>query len=518
MKRRPTTTQNDRYARHEEERRRREEELLRLQREDQMREEEANRRREEERRSVLELNRAAASRRNRNVAGGPSRPQNHTGYAYGEGKRMAALAQERNSRGVPRNAFDDPRKHVPDCHPESEGESESDYYSDPSSYQDEEDTGGGQPAPAHQENGKDEIIHFNWQKGMLLNSRYELVKALGDGTFGRVLLAYDRCEDRQVAIKVIRDVKRYMQNAKIEAKILADIKRTDIRRKSRCAIMHETFTHNSNFFCLVFEPLGASLYDFLRKNVFRGFWVQDLQTMARQCMKALKFLHATLRMTHTDLKPENILLQSQEAPRPSRFPREAEWLQTQSSKTQQQLGQYLRPANAEIKLIDFGNATYEEEHHSSIINTRQYRGPEVVLELGWNESSDIWSMGCIIMELYTGELLLGTHENMEHLALMEQIVAPLPNAILKDAPNDIKQKYLHQDHRTGNWHIKWPENASSQQSFNHVRESRPLRQLVLAQHAPLVSLVQKMLKPQPADRLSASEVLKHAFFKSEFED
>ena len=37
----------------------------------------------------------------------------------------------------------------------------------------------------------------------------------------------------------------------------------------------------------------------------------------------------------------------------------------------------------------------------------QYRSPEVILSLGWNEKSDVWSMGCILMELYVGELLFG---------------------------------------------------------------------------------------------------------------
>merc|ERR1719478_1541450 len=72
--------------------------------------------------------------------------------------------------------------------------------------------------------------------------------------------------------------------------------------------MHETFTHERKYYCLVFEPLGVSLYDFMKKNAFRGFWMQDLQDFARQCLKAMKFLHEMLRMTHTDLKPENILL------------------------------------------------------------------------------------------------------------------------------------------------------------------------------------------------------------------
>jgi serine/threonine protein kinase len=40
---------------------------------------------------------------------------------------------------------------------------------------------------------------------------------------------------------------------------------------------------------------------------------------------------------------------------------------------------WLRPRNVEIKLIDFGGATHESEHHTQIINTRQYRAPEVIL-------------------------------------------------------------------------------------------------------------------------------------------
>lgn len=59
-------------------------------------------------------------------------------------------------------------------------------------------------------------------------------------------------------------------------------------------------------------------------------------------------------------------------------------------------------------VIDFGGAVFEHEHKSRVINTRQYRGPEVILEVGWNTKSDIWSAGCIAFELYTGELLFQT--------------------------------------------------------------------------------------------------------------
>lgn len=279
--------------------------------------------------------------------------------------------------------------------------------------------------------------------------------------------------------------------------------------------MYETFTHDNRHFCLVFEPLGVSLYDFCKRNNFRGFWLQDIQNVVCQCLKGLKFLHTQLQMTHTDLKPENILLQSMDLPLPSRFPREAEWQESHKWKCKNSV--YVRPVNSQIKLIDFGNATYENEHHSSIINTRQYRSPEVVLELGWNERSDIWSLGCIFIEMYTGELLFGTHDNLEHLALMEKIVQQLPQALLATAGPTIKEEYLTQT-SGGSWRVNWPAPSASPSSKRHVRSQRPLSQLVLKQHAPLVDCASSILTPEPSRRPSAAEALKHPFFAMKFED
>merc|ERR1719377_339455 len=101
---------------------------------------------------------------------------------------------------------------------------------------------------------------------------------------------------------------------------------------------------------------------------------------------------------------------------------------------------YMRPVTSAIKIIDFGNATYEEEQHTSTINTRQYRGPEVLLSCGWNELSDQWSIGCILMELYSGNQLFETHEDLEHLALMERVLGVLPAAMLESASKSAKQK------------------------------------------------------------------------------
>lgn len=78
--------------------------------------------------------------------------------------------------------------------------------------------------------------------------------------------------------------------------------------------------------------------------------------------------------------------------------------------------------DTEIRLIDFGSATFEDEYHSSVVSTRHYRAPEIILGLGWSFPCDIWSIGCILVEFFTGDALFQTHDNLEHLAMMESVI------------------------------------------------------------------------------------------------
>lgn len=61
--------------------------------------------------------------------------------------------------------------------------------------------------------------------------------------------------------------------------------------------------------CLVFEPLGKSLFDFIKDNGYKGFEICQVREIAMQSLQAIEFLHS-IKLTHTDLKPENILLKS----------------------------------------------------------------------------------------------------------------------------------------------------------------------------------------------------------------
>lgn len=80
--------------------------------------------------------------------------------------------------------------------------------------------------------------------------------------------------------------------------------------------------------------------------------------------------------------------------------------------------------DTDIRLIDFGSATFDDEYHSSVVSTRHYRAPEIILGLGWSFPCDIWSIGCILVEFFTGDALFQTHDNLEHLAMMQLVCGP----------------------------------------------------------------------------------------------
>jgi dual-specificity kinase len=124
-----------------------------------------------------------------------------------------------------------------------------------------------------------------------------------------------------------------------------------------------------------------------------------------------------LNLIHTDLKPENILLVENNY-QTFTYNRS---IPSSSTATQRSSRHRKVLLNPEIRLIDFGSATFNDEYHSSVVSTRHYRAPEIILNLGWSFPCDIWSIGCILVEFFTGDALFQTHDNLEHLAMMEAV-------------------------------------------------------------------------------------------------
>lgn len=250
------------------------------------------------------------------------------------------------------------------------------------------------------------------RSGRNLGSKYVIVEQCGLGTFGKVFRCVRRAEDAEsvVAIKVVRRIERYARSAKIEADILRDVNSRDKRQDSGNVRLLDEFECGGHV-CLVFESLDVSVYEFQKANSYRSYPLETIQTVSRDLLRATLFLH-DMDLVHTDLKPENVLfLDGAYDERPDEDHPKRPY-------------RVLRSSSA--KVIDFGGATYEDERKSHTIQTRQYRAPEVVLGMTWNKSADVWSIACIVMEMFLGDLLFDTHDNDEYLALMDRCIGPMP--------------------------------------------------------------------------------------------
>jgi serine/threonine protein kinase len=118
--------------------------------------------------------------------------------------------------------------------------------------------------------------------------------------------------------------------------------------------------------------LEQNLYDFLKHNKFSPLPLRCIRPIVQQVLVALSKLKK-LVLIHADLKPENIMLVD-----PQRQP-------------------------YKVKVIDFGSASHVSKAvPSTYLQSRYYRAPEILLGLPFCEAIDMWSLGCVIAELFLG--------------------------------------------------------------------------------------------------------------------
>lgn len=341
-----------------------------------------------------------------------------------------------------------------------------------------------------QDDDDDSIGHYEGRKGDTIKERYLVRKEAGVGTFGRVLECWDHRKEKTVAIKVVRNIRKYTDSAAIEADILRDVnKHSRATGASPCVALYDDFKFSGHF-CLVFESLSDSLYDMIKANDYKPFPLNYVLAFTQQMLEAVEFLH-DMKLIHTDLKPENVLVVSRER-----------------CVIENDHGARVSvPTSPQIKVIDFGGATYDDDDHkSSIVNTRQYRAPEVILNLGWSMPSDLWSVGCIAAELYKGELLFSTHNNTEHLALMEGYLGPFPTEMV--AKSSVRKRYFDMDEP------KVCTDGLSRDSQRHVRKMPSLKDFT-AKHEDegLFDLFECLLKMDPHQRATPAEALQQPAFQ-----
>ncbi|XP_072765658.1 serine/threonine-protein kinase Doa isoform X6 [Anoplolepis gracilipes] len=337
----------------------------------------------------------------------------------------------------------------------------------------------------------DEDGHLVYQSGDILANRYKVLTTLGEGTFGKVVKVKDLQMDHVMALKIIKNVEKYREAAKLEINALEKIAAKDPEGQHLCVKMLDWFNYHGHM-CIAFEMLGLSVFDFLRDNCYQPYPLEHVRHMGYQLCYAVKFLHDN-KLTHTDLKPENILFVDSDYD--STYNNKKLFLFKRRDMR--------RVKRTDIRLIDFGSATFDHEHHSTIVSTRHYRAPEVILELGWSQPCDVWSIGCILFELYLGITLFQTHDNREHLAMMERILGTIPHRMARKT----KTKYFYHGK------LDWDDKSSA---GRYVRDNcKPLHRYMLSddeEHRQLFDLVQRMLEYEPSQRLTLKDALTHQFF------
>ncbi|KAM4618667.1 dual specificity tyrosine-phosphorylation-regulated kinase 4 [Polymixia lowei] len=295
--------------------------------------------------------------------------------------------------------------------------------------------------------------------------RFEVLEVIGKGSFGQVLKCLDHKTNEMVAIKMIRNKKRFHHQALVELKILDAVKRKDKDNLHNVIHMKEYF-YFRNHLCISFELLGVNLYELIKKNNFQGFSLALIRRFAHALLRCLQMLHRE-KIIHCDLKPENILLS--------------------------QRGQ------GNIKVVDFGSSCYEQQRVYTYIQSRFYRSPEVILGHPYSMAIDMWSLGCILAELYTGYPLFPGESEVEQIACIMEVLGMPPNDFVQTA----SRRRLFFDSK-GN-----PRNITNSKGKKRRPSSKELSTVLKTNDALFLDFIKGCLTWDPTKRMTPDEGIQH---------
>uniref|UniRef100_A0A3B4VBN5 non-specific serine/threonine protein kinase n=1 Tax=Seriola dumerili TaxID=41447 RepID=A0A3B4VBN5_SERDU len=332
-----------------------------------------------------------------------------------------------------------------------------------------------------------------------MKNTYEVLDFLGRGTFGQVVKCWKRGTGEVVAVKILKNHPSYARQGQIEVSILARLSGENADEHNLVRAF-ECFQHRSHT-CLVFEMLEQNLYDFLKQNKFSPLPLKVIRPVLQQVATALKKLKS-MGLIHADLKPENIMLVD-----PVRQP-------------------------YRVKVIDFGSASHVSKAVcSTYLQSRYYRAPEIILGLPFCEAIDMWSLGCVIAELFLGWPLYPGALEYDQIRYISQTQG-LPGEHLLNAGTKTARFFCREsDSPYAAWRLKSTDEHETETGMKskearkyifsclddiaHVNLVMNLEGSDLlaekADRREFVGLLKKMLLIDAEERIAPAEALSHPF-------
>jgi len=325
--------------------------------------------------------------------------------------------------------------------------------------------------------GFEESRDFPIKQNDIIAGRYEITQYLGSAAFSRAIQCRDRLTDRDVCIKIIKNTKDFFDQCLDEIKLLKYIKRMGDPDSNYVLQMYDFFYFKEHLF-IVCELLGDNLYEFYKLHKSLGtpyFTLPRLQAVAKQCLIAVKYIHS-LDLIHCDLKPENILMHD-----------------------------YVK---CQIKVIDFGSSCFIGDELSTYVQSRSYRAPEVILGLPYGQSIDLWSIGCILAELFTGNVLFQNTSVATLLGRIMSIMGPFQQKLL------VKGKFTNKYFTPDGILFEKTKEGMTQVLFPQTN----LKSQFAVQDEGFISFLECLLKVNPKDRYTASQALEHPWLAFNYSD
>ncbi|XP_055499465.1 ribosomal protein S6 kinase alpha-6 isoform X2 [Leucoraja erinacea] len=230
-------------------------------------------------------------------------------------------------------------------------------------------------------------------------TQFELLKVLGQGSFGKVFLVRKMVgpdAEQLYAMKVLKKATLKVRDrvrTKMERDILVEVNHPFIVK------LHYAFQTEGKLYLILDFLRGGDVFTRLSKEVM--FTEEDVKFYLAELALALDHLHS-LGIVYRDLKPENILLDE----------------------------------GGHIKLTDFGlskESVDQEKKAYSFCGTVEYMAPEVVNRRGHTQSADWWSFGVLMFEMLTGTLPFQGKDRNETMNMILKAKLGMPQFLSPEA-------------------------------------------------------------------------------------